>query len=73
MFEFSITHLLQVAEKLLSPCGIEVNIYQKDWILNKKMESFYSVAKGSAEPPVFLEMKYQHGPKNSKPIVFVGR
>ncbi|XP_065210972.1 cytosol aminopeptidase-like isoform X2 [Planococcus citri] len=62
-----------VAEKLLSPCGIEVKIHHKDWILNKKMEAFYSVAKGSTEPPVFLELKYQHGPKNSKPIVFVGK
>lgn len=67
------TIFANVAEKLLSPCGIKVNIYQKDWILNKKMEAFYSVSKGSAEPPVFLEMKYQHGPKNSKPVVFVGK
>lgn len=36
------------------------------------MGSFLSVARGSDEPPVFLEMHYNNAP-NTKPIVFVGK
>ena len=38
------------------------------------MGSFLSVARGSAEPPMFLEMSYTNAPdKNAAPIVLVGK
>lgn len=61
-----------MAEKLLRPCGFEVKCYDKTWITTKKMESFLSVAKGSVEHPVFLEMKYKRGKEKDQPIVLVG-
>lgn len=46
----------------------------KSWIQERGMGSFWSVAKGSDEPPVFLEVHYQ-GSNNPKeaPLVFVGK
>lgn len=73
LFIFSnFRNFFQVAEKLLRPCGLEVKCYDKTWITSKKMESFLSVAKGSVEPPVFLEMKYKRGKEKDQPIVLVG-
>lgn len=38
------------------------------------MGSFLSVAKGSDEPPVFLEVHYRGSPNASEPpLVFVGK
>lgn len=38
------------------------------------MGSFLSVAKGSEEPPVFLEIHYRGSPNASEaPLVFVGK
>ena len=38
------------------------------------MGSFLSVAKGSDEPPVFLEIHYKGSPNaNEPPLVFVGK
>lgn len=38
------------------------------------MGAFLSVAKGSAEPPVFLEINYAGGANtNDSPLVFVGK
>lgn len=38
------------------------------------MGSFLSVAKGSEEPPVFLEIHYKGSPNASEPpLVFVGK
>lgn len=36
------------------------------------MEAFLSVAKGSVEPAVFLEIKYEQVDKETNPIVLVG-
>lgn len=61
-----------MAEKLLGASGLEVNVYNKKWITDKKMESFLSVAKGSVEQPIFLEMKYTNDDTNKNPIVLIG-
>lgn len=46
----------------------------KSWIEEQEMGSFLSVAKGSDEPPVFLEIHYRGSPKASDPpVVFVGK
>lgn len=38
------------------------------------MGAFLSVAKGSAEPPIFLEIHYLGGANaNDSPLVFVGK
>lgn len=53
---------------------VTVVAHDKDWALKQKMGSFLSVAAGSAEPPIFLELTY-NGSDNSKaePICLVGK
>lgn len=46
----------------------------KSWIEEQEMGSFLSVAKGSDEPPVFLEVHYRGSPNAGElPLVFVGK
>jgi len=54
----------------------QVAVHARDqcWAEENKMGAFLSVGKGSAEPSVFLEMKYFGGEKkDSSPLVFVGK
>lgn len=46
--------------------------HDEAWVKEKKMGSFYGVAKGSREPLKFLELKY-NGKKGDAPYVFVGK
>lgn len=57
----------------LSPLGVQVQVRDQAWAKRMKMESFLSVAKGSVEPPVFVEIHYSGGDKKDKPVVFVGK
>ncbi|KAJ6659414.1 hypothetical protein lerEdw1_019146 [Lerista edwardsae] len=53
---------------------VTVHARDKSWIEAQKMGSFLSVAKGSDEPPVFLEIHYQgSNDANEPPLVFVGK
>ncbi|XP_038647486.1 cytosol aminopeptidase isoform X1 [Scyliorhinus canicula] len=53
---------------------VKVHIRPKSWIEDQQMGAFLSVAKGSDEEPVFLEIHY-NGSKVSgeSPLVFVGK
>lgn len=51
---------------------VKVTVHEKQWAENKKMRSFLSVAKGSAEPPKFVEIHFNNKP-DSKPFVLVGK
>lgn len=51
---------------------VKVIVRDQKWAESKKMGSFLSVAKGSAEPPKFLEIHYNNKP-DSKPFVLVGK
>ncbi|XP_073999859.1 cytosol aminopeptidase-like [Rhodnius prolixus] len=61
------------AVDLLCPCGVSVEVRDKDWIEEKRMNPFLTVAKGSCEPPLFLEVGYCGGPIEGQPIVLVGK
>lgn len=62
-----------VAERC-EPLGVHVQAHDLAWATEKKMGSFQSVTRGSAEPPVFLELRYTGAPDDkSKPIVLVGK
>jgi len=52
--------------------SVKVMVHDKKWAEDKKMGSFLSVAKGSAEPPKFVELHYNNKP-DSKPFVLVGK
>lgn len=52
---------------------VEVIAHDKEWATAQKMGSFLSVASGSAEPPVFLELTYNGNPNHTQPICLVGK
>lgn len=52
---------------------VKVEAHDKQWALSQKMGSFLSVASGSAEPPIFLELTYNGGDSQSAPICLVGK
>lgn len=66
-------HFAQEAVNELCPCGIKVEVHDRDWIESKKMHAFMAVARGSCEPPVFLEISYCGGPPEQKPVLLVGK
>lgn len=66
-------HFAQEAVNELCPCGIKVEVHDKDWIELKKMSAFLTVARGSCEPPVFLEIQYCGGTQDEKPILIAGK
>ncbi|CAM4549672.1 cytosol aminopeptidase [Lepidochelys kempii] len=54
--------------------NVKVHIRSKAWIEEQQMGAFLSVAKGSDEPPVFLEIHYSGSANASdSPLVFVGK
>uniref|UniRef100_A0A8C3UA29 Cytosol aminopeptidase n=2 Tax=Catharus ustulatus TaxID=91951 RepID=A0A8C3UA29_CATUS len=63
-----------IEQKLRSFSNVKVHIRQESWITAQEMGAFLSVAKGSAEPPIFLEIHYL-GSANTddSPLVFVGK
>ncbi|XP_022904848.1 cytosol aminopeptidase-like [Onthophagus taurus] len=66
-------HFAQEAVNELCPCGIKVEVHDRDWIEMKKMAAFMAVARGSCEPPIFLEISYCGGPPDQKPFLIVGK
>lgn len=52
--------------------GVDVKVHNKEWAEQQKMFSFLSVARGSAEPPKFLEITYSNSDKDIPPFVLVG-
>ncbi|OPJ70955.1 cytosol aminopeptidase [Patagioenas fasciata monilis] len=63
-----------IEQKLRNFSTVKVHIRPESWIATQQMGAFLSVAKGSAEPPVFLEMNYSGGANtNDSPLVFVGK
>ncbi|XP_044738431.1 cytosol aminopeptidase-like [Chrysoperla carnea] len=67
------TAFAQQAVNVLCPCGIKVEVHDKDWIESKKLNALLTAARGSCEPPVFIEMTYCGGPSDQKPICLVGK
>jgi aminopeptidase len=61
-----------IAKELAEPLGVEVKALKRPEIEALKMGSFLSVANGSEEPPIFLELKYNNAP-GTKPLALVGK
>lgn len=52
---------------------VQIQVHDKNWANTQKMGSFLSVASGSAEPPIFLELTYNGNPSQTNPICLVGK
>ncbi|CAH1399930.1 unnamed protein product [Nezara viridula] len=57
----------------LCPCGVHVDIRDREWIESKKLNGFLSIARGSCEAPLFLDIAYCGGGEGDKPVVLVGK
>ena len=66
-------YLGSAALKLGREYKFKINIFDEKKIEKLKMGSFLAVAKGSKEPPRFIIIEHNKGPKNQKPIVLVGK
>ncbi|KAI8925908.1 hypothetical protein BC831DRAFT_459186 [Entophlyctis helioformis] len=53
--------------------NVQVFVRDRAWIEEHKMGSFLSVARGSDEPPVLVEVHYTAGAADAKPLAFVGK
>lgn len=59
---------------VLTQLGVDVKIHNENWASDKKMNSFLSVARGSVEPPKFLEISYKGAEDpNEPPHTLVGK
>ena len=68
------TRIAEFAQQFAKKNGVQVTVHDRAWAEKMKMGSFLSVARGSCEEPLFVELHYQHEHcKDQKPIVFVGK
>ena len=52
---------------------VEVKIYDEKQIKDLVLTAYLEVGKGSDNPPRLIVMEYLNGPKEQKPLVFVGK
>lgn len=52
---------------------VEILAHNKDWAIAQKMGSYLSVAAGSSEPPIFLELTYKGDTQCRQPMCLVGK
>jgi len=52
---------------------VKVDVLDKPAIEKIGMGSFLSVARGSAQPPKFIVLRYEGGPRGQAPVVLVGK
>ncbi|XP_063963315.1 cytosol aminopeptidase-like [Lytechinus pictus] len=52
---------------------ITIQAHSRKWASDKKMGAFLSVAKGSDEPPIFMDVRYNGASKNVDPLVLIGK
>lgn len=67
------TIFAQNVKERMTPLGVTVEAHNKEWAEQQGMGSYLSVTRGSAEPPVFLEITYNGSPGDQKPICLVGK
>ncbi|EDS26627.1 cytosol aminopeptidase [Culex quinquefasciatus] len=67
------TTFAQNVVQLLANSGVNVEVKVRSWAEAHGMSSFLAVAKGSCEPPIFLELSYYGAGSKEPPIVLVGQ
>jgi leucyl aminopeptidase len=67
------SHLAAEAGKLARRHKLKVKVLEQRDIEKLKMGAFLAVTKGSAEPPRFIVLEYEGGPKKQRPVVLVGK
>ncbi len=67
------TFMATEAKKIAKEYGLEVKVFDKKKLEQLKMGCLLGVAKGSAQEPRMIILKYQGGKKNEAPIALVGK
>jgi cytosol aminopeptidase len=67
------TMFAQNIVEVLCKSGVNVEVKVRGWAERQGMQSFLSVAKGSCEPPIFLELSYYGTDSDERPIVLIGQ
>ncbi|MDO5033512.1 MAG: leucyl aminopeptidase [Eubacteriales bacterium] len=65
--------LAQEAQELAAETGFEVQVLGEKAIRELGMEAYWSVAKGSAEEPHFIIMRYMNNPESKEILALVGK
>nr|XP_054766200.1 cytosol aminopeptidase-like [Lytechinus pictus] len=65
--------LLNRDNRCVNACYDYLLISSRKWASDKKMGAFLSVAKGSDEPPIFMDVRYNGASKNVDPLVLIGK
>ena len=68
------TYVSEEIQKIFKPMdNTDIKIHEEKWALDRKMNSFLSVAAGSDQPAKFAEIKYYGTDKSEKPIILAGK
>jgi leucyl aminopeptidase len=67
------SYLAGEARELAKRYRMKATVLGRDDMERLGMRTLLSVAQGSAEPPRFITLEYHGGPKNTKPVVLVGK
>lgn len=62
----------QEALSVLCPLGVQVTARDGAWAAAQRMQAFLAVARGSCEPPVFLELQYRAA-GSRPPVLLAGK
>uniref|UniRef100_A0A224XM73 Cytosol aminopeptidase n=1 Tax=Panstrongylus lignarius TaxID=156445 RepID=A0A224XM73_9HEMI len=63
----------QMAIDSACPCGVQVDVRDRDWLETKRMNAFLTMAKGSCEEPLLLDIGYCGAPVTDKPVILIGK
>ena len=67
------TYLAETAQSLAENYGFDVNVLEREQMIEMGMGSFMSVAQGSVEPPKMICLSYKGGHSDDAPIALVGK
>ncbi|XP_039441016.1 cytosol aminopeptidase-like [Culex pipiens pallens] len=67
------TSFAQNVVHILCNSGVNVEVKVRSWAESQGMDAFLTVAKGSCEPPIFLELSYYGTKMSDRPIVLIGQ
>lgn len=67
------TKLAESCRDTLTPLGVEVEIFDRAKIEELGMKAFLSVARGSAQEPKFIVMRWNGDPESKETIALVGK
>lgn len=63
----------QMAMEYLCPCGVEVELRDREWMERNRFNAFLTFSRCSCQPPGFAEIRYCGGKQNERPVVLLGK